>query len=101
MNPWIPEKDPKVLRRVGKTGEEASELAKVCFRITIQGLDGVDPASGDTNRVCLEKEIADVMAQCDLTMAEFDLDLDAVMKRIVQKKQYMAEWERLVAPLEA
>ena len=49
MNKWIPESDPMVLRRVGKTGEECAELSKVCSRITIQGLDGVDPATGESN----------------------------------------------------
>ena len=36
MTKWIPESDPMILRRVGKTGEECAELSKVCSRITIQ-----------------------------------------------------------------
>ena len=97
MNPWMPERSPVTLRRVGKKGEEASELAKVCFRIVIQGIDGIDPANGKTNRQALQDEIADVLAQCDISIDEFDLDRDAIAQRVLKKKAQMAEWESLVS----
>ncbi|MCB2071195.1 MAG: hypothetical protein KDF67_17050 [Ottowia sp.] len=95
---WIPESDPMVLRRVGKTGEECAELAKVCSRITIQGLDGVDPVTGISNREALAKEIADVIAQCDVTVQALGLDMDAIDARSVDKKRQMREWEAMFAP---
>ena len=95
MNKWIPEASPKVLRRVGKTGEEAAELQKVLSRIVIQGIDGVDPATGKTNLQALTEEIADVMAQCDVCIAAFDLDLDAICRRFFVKVEQMREREAM------
>lgn len=96
MNPWMPERDPFVLRRVGKTGEEVSELAKVCFRIVIQGINGIDPATHETNIQEMVKEMADVMAQIELNIEAWDLDVLFMSKRIQRKKELMAEWEALV-----
>lgn len=98
LSKWIPESDPMVLRRVGKTGEECAELSKVCSRITIQGLEGVDPASGESNREALAKEIADVMAQCLVTMEALGLDVQAIHTRKRDKIGQMAEWEAMFAP---
>lgn len=98
MNKWTPESDPMVLRRVGKTGEECAELSKVCSRITIQGLDGIDPATGISNREALTKEIADVLAQCMVTVDALGLDGQAIHSRKLAKEQQMAEWEAMFAP---
>jgi NTP pyrophosphatase (non-canonical NTP hydrolase) len=87
-----------VLRRVGKTGEECAELAKVCSRITIQGLDGVDPATGDSNRRALAKEVADVLAQCEVTIQALGLPREFIEARVDIKVQQMAEWEAMFAP---
>lgn len=95
MSKWIPESDPMVLRRVGKTGEECAELSKVCCRITIQGLDGVDPATGVSNREALAKEIADVMAQCHVTIESLGLDRDEISARSADKCRQMREWEAM------
>lgn len=95
LSKWIPESDPKVLRRVGKTGEECADLSKVCSRITIQGLDGVDPASGESNREALAKEIADVIAQCDVCIDALALDWDAIRRRVREKVEQMREWEAM------
>lgn len=95
MNKWTPESDPMILRRVGKTGEECAELAKVCSRITIQGLDGIDPATGESNRQALTKEVADVMAQRLVTMEALGLDIAAISVRTDHKVAQMAEWEAL------
>lgn len=98
MTKWVPETDPAILRRVGKTGEECAELSKVCSRITIQGLDGVDPATGESNREALAKEIADVVAQCYTTINALGLDEHAIRTRGVEKQRQMAEWEAMFAP---
>ncbi len=98
LSKWIPESDPMVLRRAGKTGEECAELAKVCSRITIQGLDGVDPATGESNRRALAKEIADVVAQCLVTIEAFGLPREFIDERVNIKRDQMAEWEAMFAP---
>lgn len=100
MSKWIPESDQMILRRVGKTGEECAELSKVCSRITIQGLDGVDPATGEANRAALAKEIADVVAQCYTTISALGLDDDAIRVRCIEKQRQMAEWEAMFQPQE-
>lgn len=63
---WIPESDPFVRITVGKLAEECNELAKVCARIEIQGLHGIDPDTGRTNLEELWREMADVMAASDM-----------------------------------
>lgn len=98
MTKWITESDPMILRRIGKTGEECAELSKVCSRITIQGLDGVDPATGETNRAALAKEIADVVAQCYTTISALGLDEHAIRVRGIEKQRQMAEWEAMFLP---
>ena len=93
MNKWIPETNPMILRRVGKTGEEAAELVKVCCRITIQGMSGVDSETGKSNTQALCEEIADVMAQCQVTIKAFGLSGEFIADRIHKKEMQMAEWE--------
>ncbi len=95
---WHTEKSPLILRRVGKTGEEAAELLKVTNRIVLQGLDGVDPASGKTNVQALTEEIADVMAQFDVCIDCLGLDGDAIRRRVRVKVELMREWEAMYAP---
>ena len=89
---------PAVPRHVRKIGEECAELSKVCSRITIQGLDGVDPATSETNRAALAKEIADVIAQCYMTISAFGLDDHAIRVRGFEKQRQMAEWEAMFQP---
>lgn len=101
MNPWLPEPDPRIRRRTGKTGEELAELQKVIFRIAIQGIDGVDPETGKTNRECLQEELADVIAQCEETIDFFGFDWEEIERRVGRKRVLMDEWEALVEPLEA
>lgn len=95
MSKWVPETDPMTLRRVGKTGEECAELSKVCSRITIQGIDGVDPATGESNREALLKEVADVLAQCFTTINWMRLDESAIATRMAKKIDQMVEWEAM------
>lgn len=95
---WVPESNPMVLRRAGKTGEECAELSKVCSRITIQGLGGVDPESGLTNIEALAKEVADVMAQCEVTIEALGLPRRFIKARVAKKIALMAEWEAMFSP---
>lgn len=93
MNPWVPDSDPRQARRVGKSLEELSELSSVLARISIQGLDAIDPASGKSNRQRLHEETADVLAQIECNVIAFDMDKEALFDRQVLKSAQMAEWE--------
>jgi len=98
MSKWVPISDPMLQRRMGKTGEECSELGAVVNRIQIQGIDEVDPGSGKTNRQRLEEEIADVYAQLDENIARLGLREEFIEQRRAVKRGYMQEWEQLFAP---
>lgn len=95
MNKWLPEPNPHVARRVGKTCEEASELACVCARIAIQGLEAVDPSSGKTNRQRLLEESADTMAQiiCNRAKIFTSEERAAMDQRTADKINQMWQWE--------
>ena len=93
MSKWEPETDPRILRRIGKTGEELSELLRVIQRMIIQGYHGVDPETGLPNEDAMLKEIADVYAQLDETVDTFGLDILAIEERRKLKRGYMREWE--------
>jgi NTP pyrophosphatase (non-canonical NTP hydrolase) len=100
MAPWIPVKDPLELRRLGKLGEELGELIETAGHLTavvnrciIQGLGEIDPTSGRQNRLRLEDEIADVMAQCKCTMRSLGLDAARIIDREDAKIRQMAEWD--------
>lgn len=95
MNPWVPDDNPHQARRIGKTGEEVNELGSVLFRISIQGIDSVDPSSGKTNRQRLLEESADVYAQLDCNMdAIFSAkERNEIYLRAIEKRRQMAEWE--------
>ena len=90
--PWIPMTDPVEIAVVGKLGEEANELGKICSRSLIQGIDGVDPSSGKINRVALANEIADVFANAQMAMRRFNLDSDYIMMRCNAKMDHLKGW---------
>lgn len=96
MNPWKPDTSPRQARRIGKTSEEVNELGAVLARISIQGVDEVDPASGKTNRQRMVEEMADVMAQIELNLDFFEINDAAHIafeRRVIEKKRQMREWE--------
>lgn len=95
LSKWIPTTDLMMLRRMGKLSEELGELQAVAARCVIQGIDEVDPGSGKANRLRLEQEIADVIAQCEVTMKALGLNESAINMRVYQKAQQMAEWEAM------
>lgn len=95
MNKWELEKSDLVRRRMGKTGEELAELSKVVNRIQIQGIDGIDPDSGKTNRQCLIDETADVRAQLFTNIYALKLPRREIDAREDRKVEQMAEWESL------
>ena len=96
MNPWTPDLCPHQARRIGKTSEEVNELGAVLARISIQGLDAIDPSSGKSNRQRLHEETADVLAQLALNLSALGMDEDMIAERVARKQSQMIEWEGLV-----
>lgn len=96
LQKWLPEPNAHYQRRIGKTLEELGELTAVLGRCAIQGIESIDPSSGESNRYRLEKEIADVMAQCEETINVLNLNFAFIGLRIVEKMRQMEEWELLL-----
>jgi NTP pyrophosphatase (non-canonical NTP hydrolase) len=78
---------------MGKLQEELAELSVVASRCIIQGINEVDPGTGKINRDRLHDEIADVVAQCVVTINLLELDFPYIDKRVVRKVELMKEWE--------
>lgn len=100
MSKWTPDQNPHQARRVGKTLEEMGEAVAVfgnavaiLARISIQGLDSVDPGTGKTNRQRLQDELADVQAQIGCTVLSLGLDQNHMARRRAEKMRQMGEWE--------
>lgn len=93
---WIPMSDPVDLAHIGKLGEEASELARICARITIQGINGLDPDSNKLNVQALEDEIADVYAMAGLCIGRFKLNVDHIELRERRKKMMKRTWHDML-----
>lgn len=98
MSPWVPTTNLMELRRLGKTIEELGELVAVLGRSVCQGLDGVDPSSGNTNLHNIEREQADVLAQMELNVGAFKLNAEFMGRRVAEKQRQMHEWEALFWP---
>jgi len=98
VSKWIPTTDLMMLRRMGKLQEELAELANVAARCIIQGIDEVDPGSGRLNRARLTDEVADVLAQCHMTISQLELDFPAISLRYADKIEKMWRWEAMFLP---
>lgn len=94
---WIPMTEPINMAHIGKLGEEASELARICCRIMIQGIDGIDPDTDNVNRYALADEIADVYAMAGLCIGRFKLDIDEISTRERRKKTMKRTWFDMLA----
>jgi NTP pyrophosphatase (non-canonical NTP hydrolase) len=92
-NPWMPMTGIKDLRVLGKTAEELGECSAVVARCIIQGIDEREPTTGKRNRKWLEEEIADVIANFELTIEEYDLDTNFIEKRVAIKTEYLRRWK--------
>lgn len=97
VNPWRPMNDPAALKHLGKLGEEAGELCSAATRCIIQGIDESEPVTGKPNREWLEDEIADVIANANLTIELFGLDEDRIMRRISDKMARLMVWHQMAA----
>lgn len=90
--PWIPEKNTLNIALLGKLAEEASELAGICSRSIIQGIEGKNPETGISNIVALENEIGDVLAKINLAIPYLNLDLGHIQNRRALKQQFSGRW---------
>lgn len=96
LSPWLPEQDRITLAAVGKLGEEAAELAGICARCVIQGLDGIEPETGVPNQVALEKEMADVGAAGAVAIEALSLNQGAMRIRTMKKIDHLTNWHELI-----
>lgn len=96
MEKWEPDADPHQARRIGKTTEEVCELGAVLARISIQGINAIDPATNKSNRLRLLEETADLEAQMLCNSGFFDWTFEErrmYIERVHRKYAEMKEWE--------
>lgn len=98
---WLPEPDINTHQAIGKLGEEAAELAAICSRILIQGIDGANPDTGKTNRKALMDEVADVRALAAVVQARVaGLDNEWDPERMQRKINMKCTWLDMVVVVE-
>lgn len=95
LNPWHPMSDPVELKTLGKFIEELGEGTQAAGRCLIQGMDEREPETNKPNRLWLQEEIADILANIDLVIECFGLNGDAIFERGHAKKERLREWHRM------
>lgn len=93
INPWHPMSDPCDIKHLGKLGEELNECGAAVSRCLIQGLYESEPTTGKLNAAWLEDEIADVLANINLVIVRFDLNIS--QDRIKRKTTDLRAWHRM------
>lgn len=96
LNPWQPITDAKDLKHLGKLSEEVGELGAAIARCIIQGIDESEPVTGKVNRVWLEDEIADVLANVGLVASHFNLDMVRMEARSNEKATKLLTWHNML-----
>lgn len=96
LNPWNPMTRPIDLKHLGKLNEELNEAGAAVSRCIIQGIDEAEPISGKVNREWLEDELADVLANIDLVMTHFNLDVPRMFLRSERKKEHLRGWHSML-----
>lgn len=97
VSPWVPMCEPIDIKHIGKMIEEFCECGAALARSLIQGIDEVEPTTKKPNRQWLQEEIADVLANCQLVVAHFGLDKDAIRERRDRKKVRLSAWHKMLA----
>ena len=91
---WLPEPDIRNHQAIGKLAEEAIELAGICARILIQGLEHSNPSNDEANRAALRKEMSDVCAAMTFAMG---VTKEAPMPaRVNEKLESYKRWFELI-----
>jgi NTP pyrophosphatase (non-canonical NTP hydrolase) len=96
LNPWVPMTRPIDLKHLGKFGEELNECGAAVNRCIIQGIDEAEPVTGKVNRAWLEDEIADVLANVELVIGHFGLDMQRIYLRSEKKKKHLGGWHSML-----
>ncbi len=87
---------PIDLKHLGKLGEELGEAQSAVCRCIIQGIDEREPVTGKVNRVWLEDEIADVLANIELVTEHFQLDTARMAGRMERKMEHLRGWHSML-----
>lgn len=87
--PWHPISNPVDIKHLGKLNEELGEAISAVSRCIIQGLEGVNAKSNQTNKEWLEDELADVIANSELVIDRFGLDKARIAQRVADKKAFL------------
>jgi hypothetical protein len=93
--PWKPIQNAVDLKTLGKFVEELGEAIQAAGRCIIQGMDEHNVKEGQSNRLVLQDEIADVFVNADLVIDRFKLDRKAIAKRAAIKKPKLIEWHKM------
>ncbi len=96
LNPWRPMSRPIDLKHLGKLAEELGEASSAASRCVIQGIDEREPVTGKPNRQWLQDELADVLANIELVVAHFGLDVEAIRARAERKKVHLRGWHSML-----
>lgn len=91
-NPWTPMSAPIDVKHLGKLAEELNEAGQATARCLIQGIDEVEPTTKYPNRLWLEDELADVLANVELVIEHFKLDKSRIAVRSGRKQSYLRRW---------
>lgn len=95
-SPWIPMSKPIDLKHLGKLAEELAECGAAVSRCLIQGIEEAEPVTGKINRAWLEDELADVIANAELNIEHFDLDIKRITERVERKKERLRRWHKML-----
>lgn len=94
-SPWHPMTDPVDLKHLGKLAEELGEAQAAVARCIIQGINEAEPSTKKPNRVWLEDELADVVANIALVVERFNLDEESMMARYAKKMKHLKQWHEM------
>lgn len=92
LSHWIPEQNIGTLALLGKSSEEINELGAIVARCTIQGVNGINPDTGEPNLDALSDEIADVNALTSLLIKRLGLNAEKIWERQAKKMVYKSTW---------
>lgn len=94
IQPWQGERSLAVRLATGKLAEEANELAGICARIAIQGLNGIDPKSNKTNADALAEEMSDVLASMNFVNEHTSITVND--ERMHKKLSGYRRWFKMI-----
>lgn len=98
-SPWEPETNPQRLKAGLKLLEELGEGVSAMARCLMQGIDEVEPVTKKPNRLWLNEEFGDILANMDRVIQTFRLDYGFIARRRERKFAYITRWlEGLTRP---